>query len=147
MKKLLIIIICCLNFNHLSAQKYITDYINDANKLSLQWWEQINSGKYKLAYNSLSEELKKRFSNESWLSQISILMDEFGKLENRTVKDTYFKSQLEGFEDGFYVIIKYDVRYSKTKNHTEYIILKQNDKLKWVIFDFSYEFQNINDSE
>ncbi len=72
-------------------------------------------------------------------------MDEYGDFEGRTVLDTYFMSELEGFEDGFYVFIKYNVEYSKTKNHIEILVLKQSDRLKWEIFDFNYEFQDIEE--
>ena len=74
-------------------------------------------------------------------------MDEFGQLEERSVSDTYFNSEIEGYGSGFYVIVEYNVQYSKTKNHTESILLKQNDQLEWKIFDFNYEFQNLESAK
>jgi len=143
MKHLIILFIGLFSFNNLSAQRYTTKYITDANKVGLQWWNDINTGQYSTSYKYLSSELKKRFSEESWLNQISILMDEFGELEERSVSDTYFNSEIEGYESGFYVIVEYNVKYSKTKNHSESILLQQNDQLEWKIFDFNYEFQNL----
>ena len=32
--------------------------------------------------------------------------------------------------------------YENTKEHTEYLLLKQNDKAKWEIFDYNYEFDS-----
>ena len=147
MKKLIILLITIFSFNNLSAQKYTTKYITDANKVGLQWWNEVNSGQYSTSYELLSDVLKNRFTKESWLNQISILMDEFGQLEERSVSDTYFNSEIEGHESGFYVIVEYNVEYSKTKNHTESILLKQNDQLEWKIFDFNYEFQNLESAE
>ena len=147
MKHLSILLIALFSFNNLSAQKYTTKYITDANKVGLQWWNDVNSGQYSTSYQYLSSELKKRFSEESWLNQISILMDEFGQLEERSVSDSYFNSEIEGYESGFYVIVEYNVEYSKTKNHTEFLLLKQSDQLKWKIFDFNYEFQNLESAE
>jgi hypothetical protein len=147
MKKLLILFIGLLSFNSLSAQKYTKTYIKDANKVGLEWWAQVNSGQYEESYNKLSSPLKNRFTLASWLSQMSILMDEFGNIENRTTKNTYFKSELEDLEDGFYVIIEYDVKYSKTKNHTESLLVKQNDQFVWKILDFNYSFQNLETEE
>ena len=144
MKHLSILLIALFTFNNLSAQKYTTKYITDANKVGLQWWNDVNSGQYTTSYQYLSSELKKRFSEESWLNQISILMNEIGQLEERSVSDTYFNSEIEGYESGFYVFVEYNVKYSKTKNHTEYLILKQSDQLKWEIFDFNYEFQSLD---
>ena len=147
MKNLIILLITIFSFNNLSAQKYTTKYITDANKVGLQWWNEVNSGQYSTSYGLLSDVLKNRFTKESWLNQISILMDEFGQLEERSVSDTYFNSEIEGYNSGFYVIVEYNVEYSKTKNHTESILLKQNDQLEWKIFDFNYEFQNLESVE
>ena len=144
MKHLSILLIALFTFNNLSAQKYTTKYITDANKVGLQWWNDVNSGQYSTSYQYLSSELKQRYSEESWLNQISILMDEFGQLEGRIVKDTYFQSELENFGNGFYVFVEYESEYSKTKNHTEFLLLKQSDQLKWEIFDFNYEFQSLD---
>ena len=145
MKNLLIISFGLLLFNSLSAQKHTTQYITEANKVGLEWCRQVNNGQYQDAYNLLSDTLKMLAPFESWEPQISLLMDEYGDFEGRTVLDTYFMSELEGFEDGFYVFVKYNVEYSKTKNHIEVLVLKQSDRLKWEIFDFNYEFQNIEE--
>ena len=144
MKNLIILLIAIFSFNNLSAQKYTTQYITDANKVGLQWWNEVNSGQYEKSYELLSDVLINRFTKESWLNQISVLMDEFGQLEERSVSDTYFNSEIEGHEAGFYVIVEYNVEYSKTKNHTEFLLLKQSDQLKWEIFDFNYEFQSLD---
>ena len=144
MKNHIILLIAIFSFNNLPAQKYTTQYITDANKVGMEWWNKVNSGQYEKSYELLSDVLKNRFTKESWLNQISVLMDEFGKLEGRILKDTYFQSELENFENGFYVFVKYESEYTKTKNHTEFLILKQSDQLKWEIFDFNYEFQSVD---
>ena len=143
MKKLIIIIITIISCNSLFAQKHIDSYIKDANKIGLEWWSHINNGEYKKSYTKLSEDLKERFTLKSWLNQIIMLTDEIGILKKRTISKTNFQSEIEGLEDGFYVIVEYDVKYSKTKNHTETILLKQNDKFIWEIADFNYTFQSI----
>ena len=150
MKKLLILFIGLLSFNNVFAQgavKYTNTYIKDANKVGLEWWGQVNTGQYEQSYSKLSDMLKNRATLEDWLNQISMLMDEFGNLESRIVKDTYFQSELEGLENGFYVTVEYDVKYSKTRNHTESLLLKQNDQLQWEIFDFNYIFQSLETTE
>ena len=147
MKKLIAIFITLFYFNGLSAQKYTYTYIRDANKIGLEWWSQVNNAQYEISYENLSDVLKSRATLKDWLNQISMLMDEFGEFKKRTVRDTYFKSELEGFEDGFYVMIEYDVEYSKTKNHTEYLLLRQNDKFEWQILDFNYTFQSLEATE
>ena len=143
MKKKLLIIISFFLFNISFAQKFTESYIKDANKIGIEWWNQINKGEYNLSYNKLSDLLKVRFSKDSWSFQISMLMDEIGKIKSRSVYESYFQSELEGFDDGFYVIVNYNVDYTNTKDHTENIILKQDDNFEWKIFDFNYTFKNI----
>ena len=148
MKKILIIsFIGILYLNKVSAQKYTATYIKDANKVAIEWWTQVNTGKYEQSYSKLSDVLKNRATSNEWVAQMSLLMNEFGNIENRTVTNTYFKSNLDGFEDGFYVIIEYDVKYSKTSNHSENLVLKQSDKFEWLIFDFNYTFQHLETTE
>lgn len=143
MKKKLLLIISFFLFNISFAQKFTDSYIKDANKTGIEWWNQINKGEYNLSYNKLSDLLKGRFSKDSWSFQISMLMKEIGKIKSRSVYESFFQSELEGFEDGFYVIVNYNVDYTNTKDHTENIILKQDDNFEWKIFDFNYTFKNI----
>ena len=125
-----------------SAQKYTDIYINDANKVGLSWLNDINHNQYENAYNLLAKEVKEKYPHEAWITLINELMLEFGNLESRTVTQRNFQSQVEGMEDGFYVFIEYSSQYENTKEHIEYLLLKQNDKAKWEIFDYNYEFKN-----
>ena len=136
-----IIFITLLYFNTLSAQIYTDTYIKDANKIALEWWHQVNTGQYEQSYIKLSGLLKSRFPLANYSTNMSMLIDEIGDIQSRIVKETFFQSKLEGFEDGFYVTVLYDVEYSKTRNHTETLLLKQNSQMNWEIFDFSYTFQ------
>ena len=143
MKLIFCILFNILLLNTLHAQKYTEQYIREANSLGFTWWSQVNNDNYKEAYESLSIELKEKMTMEKWTSQMSNLMEEFGEIQNRQVINTEFKSEIEGLDDGFYVIIEYEVNYTKTRNHIEYLLLRQNDKLKWKIIDFQYQFQQI----
>ena len=147
MKKLLIYFICLFIFNNVLAQKYTETYIKDANTVAKNWFNHINTGQYKNAYDELSGELKDRATLNDWLRQISMLMEEFGNIENRIVTDTYFESEIEGLENGFYVIIEYDVKYTKTRNHTESLLLKQSDNLEWQILNYDYAFQHLENKK
>ena len=146
MKNLLSLLIVLSSYN-LSAQKYTKTYIKEANNIGLEWLIQVNTGEYEKAYNNLADVLTSNTSLEDWINQITILMTEFGNLESRKVTDTYFQSEVEGLGNGFYVIIEYNVKYSKTKKHTETLLLKQNDKLHWKILDFNYSFENLDNTE
>ena len=146
MKNLFSLLIVLSSYN-LSAQKYTKTYIKEANNIGLEWLTQVNSEEYEKAYKHLADVLTSNTSLEDWISQITMLMNEFGNLESRKLTDTYFQSEVEGLGNGFYVIIEYDVKYSKTKKHSETLLLKQNDKLHWKILDFNYSFENLDNTE
>ena len=129
----------------LSAQKYTDTYIKDANKVALAWLNDVNHEQYENAYNLLSKEWKQSVKQEVWIELMNDLMLEFGGINSRKVTQTYFQSEIEQLEDGFYVVINYEVNYKKTKEHTENLLLKQNDKAKWEILYYNYEFKNKED--
>ena len=145
MKKLIIVLISIISMYSAAAQKYTDMYINDANKVALRWLNDVNHNQYEKAYQLLSKEGKAKYPQETWISQINELMLEFGGSESRTVTQRNFQSQMEGMEDGFYVVIEYDSQYEDTKDHTEHLLLKQNNKAKWEIANYNYQFNNKED--
>ena len=147
MKKLIIVLISIISMYSAAAQKYTDMYINDANKVALRWLNDVNHNQYENAYQLLSKEVKMQVEKEPWIALINELMLEFGDLESRTVTQRNFQSQIEGMEDGFYVFIEYSSQYENTKEHTEYLLLKQNDKAKWEIQVFEYMWQSKNPGE
>jgi len=142
MKKIFIMLISVISLNSAFAQKYTDQYIKDASIVAESWLNNINDKKYENAFQMLSNEIKVIYKQESWISLIKELMHEFGTLESRIVIENNFESELEGMEDGFYVFIDYKSNYTNTINHYEHILLKQNDKTKWEIVDYNYEFNN-----
>ena len=141
MKKLITIILSITLCQNIHAQNYTQKYIEEANKIGLEWWMEINTGDYEKAYQKLSENLKDYSTYISWSNQMKMLMNEIGHIQSRNVKKTYFQSEIEGLEDGFYVTIEYEVKYSNTMEHTESILLKQNDEFIWQITNFNYSFR------
>ena len=142
MKRLIIILISLVSLYSASAQKYTEQYIKDASIVAESWLDNINDKQYKNAFQMLSNEIKVIYNQENWTRLIKELMNEFGDLEGRIVTKKKFESELEGMEDGFYVLIDYKSIYTNTINHNEHILLKQNDKSKWEIVDYNYEFKN-----
>ena len=141
--RIILLIFFLISFTNLNAQKYTEQYIQEANVIGLNWWEDFNNKNYIDSYNTLDINLKDRFSIDSWENQVKRLMNEIGYLQKRSIINTYFQSEIDGLEDGFYVFIEYQVSYSNTKNHLEYLILKQNDKFEWKIISFEWEFQKL----
>ena len=145
MRKITLTLISIISMCSVSAQKYTDTYIKDANKVALDWLNDVNHKQYENAYKLLSKEVKQSVQQEDWIEFMNDLMFEFGDIEDRKVTQTYFQSEVEQLEDGFYVVINYEVNYKKTKEHTENLLLKQNDKAKWEILYYNYEFKNKED--
>ena len=108
MKKLITIILSITLCQNIHAQNYTQKYIEEANKIGLEWWMEINTGDYEKAYQKLSKNLKDYSTYISWSNQMKMLMNEIGQIQSRNVKKTYFQSEIEGLEDGFYVTIEYE---------------------------------------
>ena len=142
MKKIIIILISVISIYSASAQKYTDQYIKDASVVAEIWLSNINDNQYDNAFQMLSNEVKTRYKKEAWINLINELMLEFGELESRKTTEKKFQSEVEGMEDGFYVFIDYNSSYTNTIDHNEHILLKQNDKTKWEIVDYNYEFKN-----
>ena len=130
-----------LSYNTSYAQKYTEKYIEEAKETSKEWWKYINNQNFKEAYNELDKTIKNQYTKEQWEAQMLSLIEEIGKIQNRNITNTNFQSEIDGLENGFYVIINYDSDYSKTRNHRESLLLKQNDQFKWKILSFDWEFQ------
>lgn len=142
MKKLIIMLISVISIYSASAQKYTEQYIKDASIVAESWLSNINDNQYDNAFQMLSNEVKLSYKQETWINLINELMLEFGELESRKTTEKKFQSEVEGMEDGFYVFIDYTSSYTNTIDHNEQILLKQNDKIKWEIVDYNYEFKN-----
>ena len=142
MKKLISILISVISMYSATAQKYTDQYIKDANEVAENWLSDINNKEYENAYNLLTKEVKQQSAKEEWVRLITELMNEFGEIKERTMITTSFQSSIEGLEDGFYVSIEYSSNYKNTINHEENLLLKQNDKAKWKIINYNYNYKS-----
>tara|TARA_B100000795_G_C22676716_1_gene390090 strand:- start:113 stop:556 length:444 start_codon:yes stop_codon:yes gene_type:complete len=147
MKKLIILLLSAICMYSANAQKYNKQYIKDASVIAEVWLNDINNNNYESAYNSLTSKTKANYIKEEWISFLRELMLEFGEFQERKIESSIFQNGIEGLEDGFYIIIEYNSNYKNTVNHEEYILVKQNDKLKWEIESFNYKFMKIDGSK
>tara|TARA_B100000795_G_scaffold264599_1_gene245273 strand:- start:924 stop:1355 length:432 start_codon:yes stop_codon:yes gene_type:complete len=140
MKKIALILFSVLCMCSVSAQKYTDQYLLDASKIADEWLININNNQYEVAYMGLSSEIKATYKKEAWCNLMNELIIEFGGLISRNSVEKRFQSEIDGMENGFYVFIDYETDYSNTSKHNEHILLKQNDKNKWEIIDYNYDF-------
>lgn len=138
-KKILVFSLLLLNLS-VYSQIFKDQYIKQATKTGEIWMQNITSEKYDLAYNLYSDKVKENSDSIHWSKAISQLMNEFGEFKSREIIESKFESTIENLGDGFYVFIEYKSIYQNIQQCSEYLILGQNDNLKWKIlrYDFSY---------
>ena len=141
MKNRIILLIVFILNNNCYAQRYTDKYIKEANVAAEIWFDKINTKKFNASYEMLAIELKEKYNEERWSFFMNNLMIEFGEINSRKMQESLFKSKIDGLEDGFYVLIEYKSDYSNTEKHFEFLILKQNENMKWHVLDYYYEFE------
>ena len=139
---LLLLFLPQLLFSQVFKEKYITE----ANEFCTNWLSNLNNKSYGKAYNGFHEKVKLNSDSLSSCNAFAQLMGEFGTLNSRKLDTTFFQSNIEELGDGFYVFIEYTSFYKKIDLCQEYIIVGQNDNLKWKIlrYDFSYANEDLN---
>ncbi len=143
MKKTLITFIISIFFvNSLFSQINTESQLQESSKSAIIWLNNINSENYPQAYTGLSDQITTRFDSLDWISGVDQMMVSFGEFGGRREVSREFKSSMEGLPDGYYAIFQYESNYKNTLQHSEQLILHQDDKRNWRILDYSYEFKD-----
>ena len=146
MKKILILLITFSSIN-LSYSQINTDYyLKDASKSVESWLSNLNAADFSDCWKDLSVEVQSKFDSLDWVTGISNMMNSFGDFEGRTEASREFKSSFEGLSDGYYAIFSYKSNYKSTLEHTEELVLHQNNKRKWKILVYSYECRELENN-
>ena len=152
MKKTLITFIISIFLINSSFSQISTEFqLKEASKAAVIWFNNLNSeytnskgdtyNNYPQAYTGLSILFTSKIDSLDWLSGVELLMVEFGEFGGRREISREFKSSMEGFSNGYYAIFQYESNYKNTLHHTEQLILHQDDKRRWKILDYTYEFR------
>ena len=146
MKKIILLSLLFLFMNSISGQIFKEKYVKDATKVANIWFDKINNKNFSEAYDQYSEKVKANADSTYWLKAINQLMIEFGGLKSRELSSSKFENTIEGLGDGFYVFLEFKSLYQNIDLCDEYVLLGQNDKLKWKIlrYDFSYESDELD---
>ena len=148
MQKTLITFIISIFFINSSSAQISTEFqLKEASKSAIIWFNNLNIENYPQAYDGLSVHITSRFDSLDWMYGVDQMMVSFGEFEGRREVSREFKSSMEefpgmeGFPNGYYAIFQYESNYKNTLQHSEQLILHQDDKRRWKILDYSYEFK------
>jgi len=157
MKKIIILSLLFSSVNLSYSQINTVAYLDQASKAAVIWFNNLNSeytnskgetyNNYSQAYTGLSVHITSRFDSLDWISGVDQMMVSFGEFGGRREVSREFKSSMEefpgmeGFPNGYYAIFQYESNYKNTLQHSEQLILHQDDKRRWRILDYSYEFK------
>ena len=146
MKKIILLSLLFLCMNSISGPIFKEKYVKDATKVGNIWLDNINNKNFSEAYDQYSEKVKVNSDSTYWLKAINQLMIEFGKFKTRELSSSKFENTIDGLGDGFYVFLEFKSLYQNINLCDEYVLLGQNDKLKWKIlrYDFSYESNELD---
>ena len=143
MKKTLITFIISILFVNSSFSQISTEFqLKEASKSAVIWLNNLNSENYPQSYTGLSDQITSRFDSLDWISGVDQMMVSFGEFGGRREVSREFKSSMEGLPDGYYAVFQYESNYKNTLQHSEQLILHQDDKRNWKILDYSYEFKD-----
>ena len=138
-KYILLNLLVLIHFIAISQIK--TEYQLKTSFISAEkWFLNLDSENYPEAYSDLSLQIKERFDSLSWIIGIKEMRSSFGNFIERNEVSRKFNSQLEGLPDGYYATFQYESKYNKTHYHTEQLIMHQDDKRKWRILEYSYNY-------
>ena len=137
LKKILMSIIILFSYNNCFGQKYTDKYIKDATIIANKWLNDMDNFRFDLTYSMMDKQVKEIYDSLAWQGYFNDLVKEFGKKEqNRKILSSEFLSSVEGVGDGFFVEIKYEAFFEKTRNFEETILLKQNDQSQWKVIGY-----------
>ena len=137
LKKILVSIIILFSYNNCFGQKYTDKYIKDATIIANKWLNDMDNFRFDLTYSMMDKQVKEIYDSLAWQGYFNDLVKEFGKKEqNRKILSSEFLSSVEGVGDGFFVEIKYEAFFEKTRNFEETILLKQNDQSQWKVIGY-----------
>jgi hypothetical protein len=150
MKKTLLIFIISIFFMNNTFSQISTEFqLKEASKAAVIWLNNMNSENYPQAYTELSTEITSKFDSLDWVNGVNILMVDIGEFLGRreifrqfATNPLVFNELLLNFPDGYYAIFQYESNYKNTLQHSEQLILHQNDKRKWRVLDWSWDFKS-----
>ena len=140
MKKTLIIFIISIFLMNNSFSQISTEFqLKEASKVAVIFFNNLHSENFPKTYTLVSPEI---IDSLPWVSSLEHDMVEFGEFGGRIEVSREFKSSLDGQPDGYYAIFEYATNYKNTSEHSEQLILQQNDKRKWKIISWNYMFNS-----
>ena len=116
-----------------------------ANKSAVYWLSNLDASEFDLCWNGLSSEVQRHFDKNDWIIGMTNEMGNVGNLISREETYREFTSEIEGLPDGYYAIFEYISEYENTEAHTESILLHQDDKRRWKILAFQYDYKGGRD--
>ena len=141
MKNNILLLILTFIFSFSSYSQISEEYqLKEASKSAMVWFNNLNTENYPESWKGLSIEITNRFDSTDWAVGVEEMMVSFGDFNGRKEVSREFKSSWEGLPDGYYAVFQYESIYKHTEKHSEQLFLHQDDKRKWRVLDYSYDF-------
>ncbi len=100
----------------------------EAIKVAESWIILVDSTEYGLSWDQAAQFFRNAVQKEKWESSLASILPTFGKVLNREVLRSSYKTELPGAPDGEYVVIKYRTKFEhKAKTIETVTVLKEKD--------------------
>ena len=138
-KTLLTFIISIFLLNSSFSQISKEFQLKEASKVAVIFFNNLHSENFPTTYTLVYPKI---IDSLPWVNSLENDMDEFGEFGGRIEVSREFKSSLDDQSYGYYAIFEYECNYKNTSEHSEQLILQQNDKRKWKIISWNYMFNS-----
>lgn len=114
----------------------IADHVAQENAAVIaaeNWLAMVDAGRYAESWQEASELFRNAVTLAQWKQSLQGARKPLGKLINRKVRTTTYKTSLPGAPDGKYVVIEFDTSFEKKKSALETVTPTMEKDGKWKV--------------
>ncbi len=98
-----------------------------------QWLEVLAENKLEQSWNETADIFKRAIPKDQWVSIISNIDSNFGKIISRKLLSSKYYTSLPGAPDGEYVVIQFNTKFQKKENAIETITPMKDLSGQWKV--------------
>jgi D-alanyl-D-alanine carboxypeptidase len=113
-----------------SKNKLSPSEVSELRRFCEAWLALVNAGKYSESWDSLSSDLKAKYTRQSWPDALTPFLKKVGGLNRREFKSAASPRPEEA-------VVDFESSFSKLKSGTESVFLKRENDGKWHVSSYS----------
>lgn len=114
-------------------------YVEQAEKQAHNWMDTIDKGDAESSWNEMSSIFTQQLSAEDWKLSIQGMQMYFGKVGQRKIKSSNYKTSSYGAPNGDYVDVEFSTDYANAAGRKEVVTMVRDQDGQWKVAGFSIE--------